>query len=242
MRPIERRKVYELVAERLVEDISASRLKPGQALPTERQIAEALSVGRSSVREAMRMLESRGLVVSAGYGARIVADHGKPLDASLAMLVEMRDSGLQDLLEVRKIIEVEAAGLAAERRSDKDMERMRRAIEAMDEGLGSAERYIAGDIEFHLAVAAATGNTLARDMMRAIREVMRRALRSIYPIPGSAERSARQHRQIFEAVVAGRADEARALMRGHLLGVEADVRSSRSMGGPGADRKEGEGG
>lgn len=229
--PIERRKVYELVAARLVDDIASRRLKPGDPVPAERQLAETLAVGRSSIREALRMVESRGLIASAGNGTFVVADYGNPLNTSLALLMEMGDGDLRQLFEVRKVLEVEMAGLAAERRSDEDVERMRRAIEAMDEGLASAERYIAGDLEFHQAVVAATGNRIARSMMHAIRDVMRRALLSIYQIPGSPERSMQQHRQILEAVVAGRPDEARARMREHLLRVEGEIELSERLAG-----------
>jgi GntR family transcriptional repressor for pyruvate dehydrogenase complex len=221
--PIERRKVYELVAQRLVDDISARRLKPGDPIPAERQLTETLSVGRSSIREALRMLQSRGLIASAGHGTFVVAEYGNPLNASLALLMELGDGDLRQLFEVRKVLEVEMAGLAAARRSDEDIERMQGAIEAMDEGLASAERYIAGDLEFHQSVVAATGNRIARSMMHAIRDVMRRALLSIYQIPGSPERSMQEHRQILEAVIAGRPDEARALMRDHLVRVEGEI-------------------
>jgi GntR family transcriptional repressor for pyruvate dehydrogenase complex len=228
--PIERRKVYELVAERLLDDISARRLTPGAPLPTERQLAQTLSVGRSSVREALRMLESRGLIASAGHGTFTVADYGNPLNESLALLFQMRDGTLRELFEVRKILEVETAALAAERRTDEDVERMRAAIEAMDRGLDSAERYIAGDLEFHQALVAATGNNLARDVMLAIRDVMRRALLSIFRVPGSPESSAGQHRAIFEAVVAGDAAAARERMREHLVRVEADAQAAAQAG------------
>jgi GntR family transcriptional repressor for pyruvate dehydrogenase complex len=221
--PIERRKVYQLVADRLVEDIATQRLMPGDPLPTERQLAETLAVGRSSIREALRMLESSGLIASAGNGSIVVGEYRDPLNKSLALLVEMRDGDLHELFEVRKLLEVEMAGLAAERRSEDDVLRLRKAIEAMDGGLGSAERYIAGDLEFHQAVVAATGNRIARSMMHAIRDVMRRALLSIYEIPGSPERSIEQHRQILEAVAAGQPGEARARMREHLLRVEREI-------------------
>ncbi len=227
--PIERRKVYELVANRLVDDIAARRLKPGDPIPAERQLAQTLAVGRSSIREALRMVESRGLIASAGNGTFVVADYGNPLNTSLALLMEMGDGDLRQLFEVRKVLEVEMAGLAAERRSDEDVERMRRAIWAMDEGLASAERYIAGDLEFHQAIVAATGNRIARSMMHAIRDVMRRALLSIYQIPGSPERSMEQHRQILAAVVAGRPEDARARMREHLLRVEGEIESSERL-------------
>ena len=224
--PIERRKVYELVAQRLIDDIAARRLKPGDAIPAERQLTGALSVGRSSIREALRMLESRGLIASAGHGTFVVADYGNPLHASLSLLMEMGDGDLRQLFEVRKILEVEMAGLAAARRSDGDIERMRLAIQAMDEGLASAELYIAGDLEFHQSVVAATGNRIARAMMVAIRDILRRALLSIYRIPGSPERSMKEHRHILEAVVAGNPDEARARMREHLLRVESEIETA----------------
>lgn len=231
--PIERRKVYELVADRLVEEISARRLTPGDPIPAERTLAETLSVGRSSIREALRMLESRGLIASAGHGTFTVSEYGNPLNASLALLVEMRHGDLAELFEVRKILEVEMAGLAAERRSAEDVARMRDAIAAMDSGIGSADRYIAGDLEFHTAVVAATGNRMARSMMEAIRDVMRRALFEIYRIPGSPERSMEQHRQILEAVVAGRPDEARERAREHLLRVEREFDAAGSTDGSG---------
>lgn len=224
--PIERRKVYELVAQRLVDDIAARRLKPGDPIPAERQLTEALAVGRSSIREALRMLESRGLIASAGHGTFVVADYSNPLHASLALLLEMGDGDLRQLFEVRKILEVEMAGLAAGRRTDGDIERMRRAIVAMNRGLTSAERYIAGDLEFHQSVVAATGNRIARSIMLAIRDVMRRALLSIYRIPGSPERSMQEHRLILDAIVAGASDDARARMRDHLLRVEGEIETA----------------
>src|SRR6266511_4000101 len=150
--PIERKKVYELVAERLVQEISDRRLNPGDELPRERYLAAAYGVGRSSVREAQRVME---------------------------------------------------------------------------EGLASAERYVDGDVRFHLAVAAATHNRVATYMMQAIRDVLHRALLSIYHIPGSPERSLGQHREILGAIEGRQPDQARERMRQHLLRVEQDVDEAR---------------
>ncbi|HEY3208919.1 MAG TPA: FadR/GntR family transcriptional regulator [Actinomycetota bacterium] len=222
--PIERRKVYEQVAERLLTEIADRRLKPGDRLPPERVLAEAYRVGRSSVREALRMLESRGLIRSMGHGAFKVADYGNPLNQSLGLLLSLRDGDLLELYEVRRIMEVEAAGLAAARRTEEDLARMRSAIDEMVLGLSSRERYIGADVDFHLAIARATGNRIASHMMDAVRDVMRRALSSIYSIPGSPERSTEQHRRIFKAISAGEPDEARKQMREHLLRVEGEIR------------------
>jgi GntR family transcriptional regulator, transcriptional repressor for pyruvate dehydrogenase complex len=225
--PIERKKVYELVAERLVQEISDRRLNPGDELPRERHLAEAYGVGRSSVREALRMLESRGLIASPGGGRLVVADYANPLNQSLALLLRMHDGDLGELFEIRRILEVESAGLAAQRRSAADVGAMRTAQRTMEEGLGSAERYVDGDVRFHLAIAAATHNRVATYMMQAIRDVLHRALLSIYQIPGSPERSLGQHRQILDAIEARRPDQARERMRLHLLRVERDAEEAR---------------
>jgi GntR family transcriptional regulator, transcriptional repressor for pyruvate dehydrogenase complex len=221
--PIERKKVYELVAERLVQEISDRRLNPGDELPRERYLAKTLHVGRSSVREALRMLESRGLIASSGAGRLVIAEYANPLNQSLALLLRMRDGDLQELFEVRRILEVESAGLAAVRRSDQDIRAMREALQHMRQGLRSAERYVGGDVHFHMAIAAATHNRMATHMMHAIRDVLHRALLSIYRVPGSPERSLGQHDQILEAITAQRPDLARERMRQHLLRVEKDI-------------------
>jgi GntR family transcriptional regulator, transcriptional repressor for pyruvate dehydrogenase complex len=227
--PIERKKVYELVAERLVQEISDRRLNPGDELPRERHLAEAYRVGRSSVREALRILESKGLIASPGGGRLIVADYANPLNQSLALLLKMHDGDLKELFEVRRILEVESAGLAALRRDEADLDAMRRGLETMEGGLASAERYVGGDVDFHMAIAAATHNRMATHMMQAIRGVLHRALLSIYHINGSPERSLGQHREILEAVTARRPETARERMRQHLLRVEEDI--DHSLGG-----------
>src|SRR6266511_2803850 len=181
--PIERKKVYELVAERLVQEISDRRLNPGDELPRERYLAAAYGVGRSSVREALRMLESKGLIASPGGGRLVVADY--------------------------------------------DVDAMQAAQRVMEEGLASAERYVDGDVRFHLAVAAATHNRVATYMMQAICDVLHRALLSIYHIPGSPERSLGQHREILGAIEGRQPDQARERMRQHLLRVEQDVDEAR---------------
>ncbi len=221
--PIERRKVYELIAERLLTQIRERRLRPGDALPTERGLMESYQVGRSSVREALRILESKGLIRSVNGGVFAVAEYGNVLNHSLQLLLVLQETNLRELFEVRKILEVEAAALAAIGRTDADLARMARSIEEMVEGLSSADHYIAADLQFHLTVAEATRNRVALHMMHAIRDVLHRALASIYHIPGSPQRSIAQHQSILAAIVEGQPDEARERMREHLLRVQRDI-------------------
>lgn len=221
--PIERRNVYELVAERLLDRINERRLRPGDTLPTERKLTEAYRVGRSSVREALRMLQSAGVITPAGKGTFVVAEYATPLNHSLHLLLTLDEANLLELFEVRKILEGETAALAALRRGAEDLARMRQAIEQMVAGLSGQDRYIEADLQFHLTIAASTRNRIALRMMQAIRGLLQRALASIYQIPGSPQRSIEQHRVILEAIARGDGDGARRAMLEHLLRVERDI-------------------
>ena len=233
--PIGRRKTYELVADRLIAQISSRRLKPGDALPPERELVESYAVGRSSVREALRMLESKGLIESRGNGAFAVATLRNPLNHSLGLLLAVEEGDLHELFEVRRILEAEAAALAATRRTRDELERMTAATDAMAAGLASRDRFIEADLRFHLTIADATRNRFVSHLMHAIRDQLHRALGSIYRIPGSADRSIDDHRRIVEAVAAEDAQAARHRMHEHLTRVEHDVLRAERTSGAGAD-------
>lgn len=228
--PIERRKTYELVADRLTAEIRARRLSPGDALPPERELVESYQVGRSSVREALRMLESRGLIVDRGNGAFAIADFRNPLNSSLDFLISIEEASYAELFEVRRVLEGEAAALAASRRRRGHLAALADAVEAMEGGLGSEETFIAADLSFHLVVAEATGNRVVLHLMHAIRELLHRSLESSYHIPGSPESAVEMHRLIHEAIAEKRPEEARQRMQEHVARVERDI----SRGGKGA--------
>ncbi len=233
--PIERRKVYELIAEQLLSQISSRRLLPGDPIPPERELTHSYRAGRSSVREALRMLESRGVIESVGNGSFAVARYSNPLNSSLELLLTLDQATMHDIYELRRVLEGEAAALAAERHGETDLALMDAAIDEMALGLAAsghkrAEAYIDGDLRFHLAITEATRNGLLLHTMRALRDVIRRALMSIFLIPDSPERSLEQHREIRAAIAAGDAELARASMLAHLERVESDVRRALSVG------------
>lgn len=225
--PIARRKTYELVAERLVDMIGQGALRSGDALATERELTERFAVGRSSVREALRMLESQGVIRAAGSSSFVVAEAMNPLNSSLRMLFALDErTGIHDLFELRRILECEAAALAAERKMPEDLAEMDAATEEMAAALadsGLADGFIDADLRFHLALAGATGNRLVLHSMHAVRDVLRRALLTVYRIPQSPENAVGEHRKIREAIAAGDAVRARDEMRAHLDRVELDV-------------------
>lgn len=235
-RPIERRNTYELVAESLLALISERHLKPGDTLPTERELMQHYGVGRSSVREALRMLESKGLIVAGGSGAFAVADFRNPLNDSLSLLLAVEESSLRELFEVRRILEGEAVTLATERCDESHLARMRAATELMREGLADQDEYIESDLAFHLTIAEATQNRLILHLMHAIRDQLERALGSIYRIPGSPEQSIEDHGLIIAAMGDGKPDEARARMHEHLTRVEEAVEAATAKSSRGRRR------
>jgi GntR family transcriptional repressor for pyruvate dehydrogenase complex len=225
--PLDRRKVYEQIAEQLLAQIGSRRLKPGDTLPSERELTQSFGVGRSSIREALRMLESRGVITTVNGGAFVVADAANPLESSLRLMFALDEqAGMHDLFELRLILESEAAALAAERHSDAHLGEMDASLEAMAASLeasGHDQSFIEADLRFHLAVANATGNRLVFHSMHAVRDVLRRALLTVYHIPNSPESAVGEHRGIRAAIAAGDAERAREEMRHHLTRVESDV-------------------
>jgi GntR family transcriptional repressor for pyruvate dehydrogenase complex len=232
---VERRKVYEVIADQLLVQISERKFRPGDPLPTERELTQAFAAGRSSVREALRMLESMGVIEPAGTGSFTVAAYANPLNSSLQLLLDLDQATMLDIYELRRILECEAAGLAAERHAEAHLVLMDSAIRAMADGLARTspdrgEHYIEGDLRFHLAIAEATRNGVILHTMRALREVIRRALMSIFAVSGSPERSLEQHRTIREAIASRDSKAAHAAMHAHLVRVESDVHRALTVG------------
>jgi GntR family transcriptional repressor for pyruvate dehydrogenase complex len=223
--PLDRRKVYEQVAEQLLGQIGSRHLRPGDALPSERELTENFAVGRSSIREALRMLESQGLITSVNGGAFVVAEAANPLNSSLQLVFALdSETGVHDLFELRQIIDCEAAALAAERRTNEQLEEMGLAIAAMEETLPAHdEAFVLADLRFHLAIAEATGNRLILYSMQAARDVVRQALEQVVNVPRSPESAIVEHRAVLEAVTARNPDWARNAMRDHLRRVERDA-------------------
>ena len=225
--PIVRKKVYELVAEYFLDEISAQRLAPGDVLPTERELTETLRVGRSSIREALRMLESRGLIQNGDSGLFTVAEPSNQLNRSLDLLLQLKEADIGELYEIRRLLEGEFAALAAERRTQAQLAEMSDAIEAMRRSLDNEDAYIQADLSFHVWIAEATQNRFAAHLMYAIRDVLQHALRAVFETaPGIPARSIDHHVAIQEAIQAGLPDEARSAMREHLSRVEQDARSA----------------
>ncbi len=210
------------------------KLRPGEALPSERDLAQQLKVSRPSLREALLRLEAHGLVRVRRGGGYETADVLAPtLTDPLVHLLHRHARAVEDVLEMRHGVEALCASFAAERASAADIRRIGMAFRASDrrrgqhDPLGDAD----ADAEFHLAIAEASHNTALVHVMRGLYNLLRtsahRAREALYRHPGNLEFLRDQHRTIYEAIVARDAEQARAAAQIHLGFILASVRQLR---------------
>ena len=211
----------ERVIARLGADIRGGRLAPGARLPTEQALTSSLGVSRTVVREAVAALRADGLVVTRrGSGAYVADPSAGPFRIAASRAATLGD--VLDVMELRLAVEVEAAALAAERASRKQVATIRSTWRAIDTSLRRGEGAVAEDFAFHRAIAEATGNrqfprfleflgshVIPRQSVRLARDTP--AERRVY-----LERIQHEHGRIVEGISAEDPAEARRAMREHL--------------------------
>lgn len=213
---------YRQVSDQLRQKILTGDLQPGARLPNETEMSTLFGVSRSTVREALRELSSQTLVTTkrgVGGGTFVAtpdpAHVAQYLEASLGLMSASEDVTVDELLEFRHLLEVPAAGLAAERRTDEDLEVLAEVLE-VEAARTPAETLFEGHRAFHQTLLEASGNGLLDMVTRPIFSTLRtRFLRE--EAPGAFwEEVADDHVRIFEAVKRGDGDAARVEMRRHL--------------------------
>jgi len=210
------------ISRRLLSSILRGDIAPGNALPSEEELASQFNVSRPVVREAVKELAVLGLVESRqGRSTRVTSsdDWNQFAPELLAARTEVGavDDFLLELLELRRLIETEAAALAAVRASAADIDRMAAQFERMASSVDDLEGFTDADIAFHDALLAATGNHLLTRLIDMIGPILRvgRKISLERRADGTID-SQQGHRRVLEAVRAGDAEAARLAMREHL--------------------------
>jgi len=229
LEPVERTSVVDSVIEQL-EGLIFGGLEPGETLPSEGELAEALGVSRLSVREATRTLEARGLLeIKQGRRPRVAAPNGALVGDFFKIAVRRDPRALLDLLDVRRALEVHIAALAARRATKGDIADMEMSIEAMRAAEDVSESFHAADVRFHENLAAASGNSLLVFLIEAFAEPLRESrLRSFAghrARGGGIDDVVQQHQTILDAVKARSPKAAADAMRYHLKQTETDLRT-----------------
>jgi len=225
-------RLHRTLLRALVADIAGGALPEGARLPRELELAESFGVSRGVARECLRSLEERGLVkVKHGSGATVrPASEWDMLNPDVIAAVLQGEQGarlLGDYLECRRLLEIEAAGLAAQRATQADLVALAEALERMTAaavqtaGAPAAEdRFHDADVAFHRAVIHATGNHALGRMTEPVHRALAAARRPLARPEHRLERSLPEHRRILAAIADRDPETAREAMRDHLLTVE----------------------
>jgi len=226
-----RESLHKQVADQLQELIVAESLLPGEKLPGERELAERMGVSRTVIREAIRVLSDRGLVrVKSGCGTYVQEFSHKDAAASIELFLKLKHDArtFRDVYEVRRMIEAEAAGLAAQRAMHEDYRAMERAIAGMEANVDDPETYTRQDVAFHSAVVAATHNDLLIVLSKPISDLLTEMVRVSLFIPHAAEHGLVYHRRILRAIRSGDAEQARQAMLEHIVYAHELVERTRT--------------
>jgi GntR family transcriptional repressor for pyruvate dehydrogenase complex len=217
LKPLARTRLYEQVAQQIMEWVGDNGLTTGDRLLPERELATRLGVSRATVSQALVALEVVGVVaVRHGDGAVLTDASGsaKVLDALRA-----HAKRLPDIIDARDALETKIAALAASRRTDDDLAAIDGALDVMEADIDAAGRGVAGDEQFHAAITAAAHSSLLEKMMQQISELILETRIESLSQPGRPRDSLAAHRRIADAIRLGDPDLAAAAMHHHVAQV-----------------------
>lgn len=233
LKPIKTKKIYEEIVEQIKQLIMDGYLKPGDKLPSEKNLVESFKVSRSSIREALSALEIMGLVeVRTGEGAFIRRLEEDSIPASFYWLLSLDTGSVRELLELRKMVEVQAAGYAAERITPDELVRLGQVLEAMKNDLPIQPlAWEKADYLFHYHIAEATHNKmtvrLVDTLSKHFQNLLKLSYGKLYESAYTLELLYREHEEIYLAIKERDVERTRGKMLKHLLGVE-DIISEKT--------------
>ncbi len=212
---------YRIIAERILQDISEHVYPAGTRLPAERELAERFAVSRTTIREAIRYLESLGCVetrISAGSYVR--EPDMRKIATSFSAAFLQGDVMNCDVIEVRTILDTEVAAIAASRRTAEQLQLLKKNVEQMAACAasgGSQEEYVNYDIEFHLLLGKATNNAVLSNLIDMCEGIYRYTVNLSVGVAGMPGSGIVQHQELLTAIENRDVKQARNLMRQHIL-------------------------
>jgi DNA-binding FadR family transcriptional regulator len=219
--PIQRRKLYQDVLERLMRRIESGEIRPGDQLPPERELMEVYGVGRPAIREALQALERSGIVeLSHGERARVVVPTASDLIAQIGSgarhLLQVQPDTLEHLKQARIFLEAGTARMAAERATPEDVVLLRRRIEEHRAAMPPNDGFLARDMAFHREIARISGNPIFPAIVEAIFQWASAYYQPMVRAPGVESLTLEEHSRLVDAIEAHDADAAEAALRAHL--------------------------
>ena len=227
--------LHEHVIEEIGKGIISGEFVQGESLPAEEQLCQMLGVRRAALREALRVLASKGLLEPKRKVGTLVKSsaHWNFLDANvLSWLLAAGDADrvISELYELRQLVEPVAASLAARHARTDHISVMRRAYEALRAAGDDGEKFAGPDLEFHQAIIGASGNRLFSALAHVIEAALRVNFRLVRDVPSGHVQSLPLHRRVLEAIEAGDTSAARLAMQRLIEDSQREARSVRRSG------------
>ncbi len=224
-----KQKVYELVFEKLQQEILAGRYEVGDKLPSERELAISYQVSRNSIREAIRLLELRNLVeIKHGDGTFIKNISIKSTKNDMVnVLLNTDKTSIYEMLELRLILESQCAFFAALRANTQDFEKIANSLEIMKAADDDEKLGIQADLSFHIAIAEATHNKVLVELIASlvphIRNTIEVTRKYRLAEKTNISRTFDEHKQIYLAISRGDSEQAKTLMENHIRTIRQEL-------------------
>lgn len=226
--------LYQRLVKQIQEMIFRGELELGDRLPSEAELCEQFGVSRTVVREATKSLVDRGLLsAEPGRGTFVTAVSTEHLADSFGLFVKASEVSTRNLIEVRELLEVKIAKLAAERaspghlaRMEGALEEMSRALEKMEGDVDAVEEFIRADCDFHMVLAEAAQNDIFYALIGSLVEEVQDMRRSSADVPVGFRKAQQHHRTMYECVSRGDSQGAAEAMRQHLLEVTRNLEAA----------------
>lgn len=209
----------EITAQRIVRKIREDGLKPGDPLPIESEMYETLGVGRSTLREALRILEQQGVITirpGRGGGPAVASPDSRHLASTLALMMQFSETPFRSVLQTREQIEPIAAALCAQNRDDRVLDGLRQSVDAMQANLADEEKFLYENHRFHELIAEGSQNPLITYFLNSLDWIIDGARLGVTYSRASRKHVAAVHDEICEAIDDGDDERAREIMTRHM--------------------------
>lgn len=216
---ISNQKIYEQIANDLIEQIEKGQLQEGERLPSIQALAKTYGVSNTSMREALNALRMIGLIeIKHGYGTFVKQKQPQLFDFKDQALTQKR---VKDILELREAVEVKTASLASERRTDQDLVAMKKALDEMEHAIQNNTSGEVADLNFHLAIAKATDNPFLYELLNNIADKIQHTMKGtrhiyLYSRQKRMEKLFHEHMEIYDAIQRQNETDAAQKMTIHL--------------------------
>lgn len=217
LQTIKKQSVTEQAVKVLNDYILHGNLKSGDFLPSEKELCKQIGIGRSTLREAVKMLESQGLVRKKhGYGVEIVDESQRVIRDLLKLMLVRKGSTMEELIDVRFVNELKTTELAALHASPEDLAEIEKHLNIMRDNMTSTREYITADIDFHMAIARSSKNSVFLLILQTIRPLIEEMVEATLKDNVRPERSMKYHEKIYSAIIRRDAEAAVKAMSEHL--------------------------